>query len=121
MEVADNLPGRVLVRDTKDRDGGTLTDSKLQELVDAGEAKGTLKRLCVTHEEGPGGGIPWLDPGRPSVLPVPVESATGHPGHVQGGCAHPPRAPGPRHHLLHDVEVGASVLLPVIGKPGDEK
>ncbi|MFY1669908.1 DUF397 domain-containing protein [Plantactinospora sp. WMMB334] len=24
VEVADNLPGRVLVRDTKDRDGGTL-------------------------------------------------------------------------------------------------
>ena len=25
VEVADNLPGRVLVRDTKDRQGGTLT------------------------------------------------------------------------------------------------
>lgn len=25
VEVADNLPGMVLVRDTKDRDGGTLT------------------------------------------------------------------------------------------------
>jgi Domain of unknown function (DUF397) len=25
VEVADNMPGRVLVRDTKDRDGGTLT------------------------------------------------------------------------------------------------
>ncbi|MDG4765723.1 DUF397 domain-containing protein [Solwaraspora sp. WMMD406] len=25
VEVADNLPGRVLVRDTKDRSGGTLT------------------------------------------------------------------------------------------------
>ena len=25
VEVADNLAGRVLVRDTKDRDGGTLT------------------------------------------------------------------------------------------------
>jgi hypothetical protein len=24
VEVADNLPGRVLVRDTKDRDGGML-------------------------------------------------------------------------------------------------
>ncbi|MFK3983706.1 DUF397 domain-containing protein [Micromonospora sp. NPDC050397] len=24
IEVADNLPGRVLVRDTKDRTGGTL-------------------------------------------------------------------------------------------------
>jgi len=27
VEVADNLPGRVLVRDTKDRDGGTLAFS----------------------------------------------------------------------------------------------
>lgn len=27
IEVADNLPGVVLVRDTKDRDGGTLTFS----------------------------------------------------------------------------------------------
>ncbi|MGW0431005.1 DUF397 domain-containing protein [Micromonospora sp. NPDC003197] len=25
VEVADNLPGTVLVRDTKDRDGGMLT------------------------------------------------------------------------------------------------
>ena len=25
VEVADNLPGRVLVRDSKDRDGGALT------------------------------------------------------------------------------------------------
>lgn len=25
IEVADNLPGVVLVRDSKDRDGGTLT------------------------------------------------------------------------------------------------
>ncbi|MFI7550482.1 DUF397 domain-containing protein [Micromonospora sediminimaris] len=25
VEVADNLPGRVLVRDSKDRNGGTLT------------------------------------------------------------------------------------------------
>ncbi|MEU8260300.1 DUF397 domain-containing protein [Micromonospora sp. NPDC048999] len=24
VEVADNLPGRILVRDSKDRDGGTL-------------------------------------------------------------------------------------------------
>lgn len=24
VEVADNLPGRVLIRDSKDRDGGTL-------------------------------------------------------------------------------------------------
>ncbi|MEV4541423.1 DUF397 domain-containing protein [Micromonospora echinaurantiaca] len=27
VEVADNLPGRVLVRDSKDRDGGTLAFS----------------------------------------------------------------------------------------------
>ncbi|WP_435871548.1 DUF397 domain-containing protein [Micromonospora humida] len=27
VEVADNLPGRVLVRDSKDRAGGTLTFS----------------------------------------------------------------------------------------------
>lgn len=27
VEVADNLPGRVLVRDSKDRDGGTLSFS----------------------------------------------------------------------------------------------
>jgi len=27
VEVAENLPGRVLVRDTKDRDGGTLAFS----------------------------------------------------------------------------------------------
>jgi len=25
VEVADNLPGRVLVRDSKDRDGGSLS------------------------------------------------------------------------------------------------
>ena len=25
VEVADNVPGQVMVRDTKDRDGGTLT------------------------------------------------------------------------------------------------
>ncbi|MCM0674959.1 DUF397 domain-containing protein [Micromonospora phytophila] len=25
VEAADNLPGRVLMRDSKDRDGGTLT------------------------------------------------------------------------------------------------
>ncbi|WP_326551559.1 DUF397 domain-containing protein [Micromonospora sp. NBC_01813] len=25
VEVADNIPGQVLVRDTKDRDGSTLT------------------------------------------------------------------------------------------------
>ncbi|MEV4495439.1 DUF397 domain-containing protein [Micromonospora arborensis] len=28
VEVADNLPGVILVRDTKDRDGGTLTFSR---------------------------------------------------------------------------------------------
>ncbi|WP_433270773.1 DUF397 domain-containing protein [Micromonospora vinacea] len=28
VEVADNLPGVVLVRDTKDRDGDTLTFSR---------------------------------------------------------------------------------------------
>src|SRR5215212_6139083 len=32
-------------------DGGALTDPDLQKLVDAGEARGTLKRLCVTHED----------------------------------------------------------------------
>ncbi len=30
VEVADNLPGVVLVRDTKDRDGGTLAFSPAQ-------------------------------------------------------------------------------------------
>ena len=37
-------------------EGGSLTDPDLQGLVDSGEAKGTLKRLCVTHEEVPSGG-----------------------------------------------------------------
>ena len=37
-------------------DGGSLTDPDLQRLVDAGEAKGTLKRLCVTHEDTADGG-----------------------------------------------------------------
>ena len=37
-------------------DGGALTDPDLQRLVDASEAKGTLKRLCVTHEDTDGGG-----------------------------------------------------------------
>ena len=32
-------------------DGGSLTDPDLQRLVDAGEARGTLKRVCVTHED----------------------------------------------------------------------
>jgi leucyl aminopeptidase len=37
-------------------EGGKLTDAALQELVDTGEAKGALKRLCVTHEETSDGG-----------------------------------------------------------------
>ena len=37
-------------------DGGSLTDPDLQQLVDSGEAKGTLKRVCVTHEDTPDGG-----------------------------------------------------------------
>ena len=37
-------------------DGGSLTDPDLQRLVDSGEAKGTLKRVCVTHEDTPDGG-----------------------------------------------------------------
>jgi leucyl aminopeptidase len=37
-------------------DGGKLTDAALQHLVDSGEAKGTLKRLCVTHEDTADGG-----------------------------------------------------------------
>jgi leucyl aminopeptidase len=36
-------------------EGGSLTDPDLQRLVDAGEAKGSLKRVCVTHEETPEG------------------------------------------------------------------
>jgi leucyl aminopeptidase len=32
-------------------DGGALTDPELQRLVDSGEARGTLKRVCVTHED----------------------------------------------------------------------
>ena len=52
-------------------DGGTLTDEALQHLVGSGEAKGTLKRLCVTHEERSDGsrrrGSSWSDTnwGRP--------------------------------------------------------
>ncbi|GAB3151381.1 DUF397 domain-containing protein [Micromonospora sonneratiae] len=36
VEVADNLPGTILVRDTKDRDGGTLafTPEAWQAFVD---------------------------------------------------------------------------------------
>jgi leucyl aminopeptidase len=37
-------------------EGGSLTDPDLQALVDAGEAKAQLKRLCVTHEDDPSGG-----------------------------------------------------------------
>jgi leucyl aminopeptidase len=37
-------------------DGGSLTDPGLQRLVDTGEARGTLKRLCVTHEHTNEGG-----------------------------------------------------------------
>ncbi|MDG4765217.1 DUF397 domain-containing protein [Solwaraspora sp. WMMD406] len=45
VEVADNLPGRVLVRDTKDRDGGTLTFSPAawQSFVSASIAETTGK------------------------------------------------------------------------------
>ena len=34
-------------------EGGSLTDPDLQGLVDTGEAKAQLKRLCVTHEDTP--------------------------------------------------------------------
>jgi len=37
-------------------EGGKLTDAVLQKLVDAGEAKAALKRLCVTHEDTDDGG-----------------------------------------------------------------
>jgi leucyl aminopeptidase len=37
-------------------EGGSLTDETLQGLVDGGEAKGALKRLCVAHEDAPDGG-----------------------------------------------------------------
>ena len=36
-------------------EGGSLPDGPLQALVPGGEAKGSLKRVCVTHEEGPDG------------------------------------------------------------------
>lgn len=39
VEVADNLPGRVLVRDTKDRDGGTLTFGPAEWTAFVGFAK----------------------------------------------------------------------------------
>ncbi|MET8092988.1 DUF397 domain-containing protein [Micromonospora sp. NPDC005220] len=43
VEVADNLPGVVLVRDTKDRDGGTLTfgSAQWQGFVSFAKALGT--------------------------------------------------------------------------------
>ncbi|MGC4767709.1 DUF397 domain-containing protein [Micromonospora sp. DT44] len=44
VEVADNLPGVVLVRDTKDRDGATLTfgPSQWQGFVDLAKAIGPV-------------------------------------------------------------------------------
>ncbi|MDW5328609.1 DUF397 domain-containing protein [Plantactinospora sp. KLBMP9567] len=44
VEVADNLPGRVLVRDSKDRDGGTLTfgPAGWQAFVDLAKRVGTV-------------------------------------------------------------------------------
>ncbi|TWG13457.1 uncharacterized protein DUF397 [Micromonospora palomenae] len=44
VEVADNLPGVVLVRDTKDRDGGTLSfePDSWQRFVGLAKAIGPL-------------------------------------------------------------------------------
>ncbi|MFD6751928.1 DUF397 domain-containing protein [Micromonospora gifhornensis] len=44
VEVADNLPGVVLVRDTKDREGGTLrvTPSSWQSFVDLAKQTGSV-------------------------------------------------------------------------------
>ncbi len=44
VEVADNLPDVVLVRDTKDRDGGTLTvnPTQWQRFVDLAKRLGPL-------------------------------------------------------------------------------
>ncbi|PWR08074.1 DUF397 domain-containing protein [Micromonospora acroterricola] len=44
VEVADNLPGVVLVRDTKDRDGGTLTfgPTAWQSFVNLAKEIGTV-------------------------------------------------------------------------------
>ncbi|GAA0365740.1 DUF397 domain-containing protein [Micromonospora gifhornensis] len=44
VEVADNLPGVVLVRDTKDREGGTLrvTPSSWQSFVDLAKQIGSV-------------------------------------------------------------------------------
>jgi hypothetical protein len=44
VEVADNLPGAVLVRDTKDRDGGTLqfNPRTWQSFVDLAKAIGPV-------------------------------------------------------------------------------
>ncbi|MGK5444004.1 DUF397 domain-containing protein [Micromonospora sp. URMC 105] len=43
VEVADNLPGVVLVRDTKDRDGGTLSfePASWRRFIDLAKAIGT--------------------------------------------------------------------------------
>ncbi|MFF3856321.1 DUF397 domain-containing protein [Micromonospora sp. NPDC002575] len=44
VEVADNMPGVVLVRDTKDRDGGTLrfTPDTWQSFVDLAKKSSPL-------------------------------------------------------------------------------
>ncbi|WP_405112594.1 DUF397 domain-containing protein [Micromonospora sp. NBC_01405] len=44
VEVADNMPGVVLVRDTKDRDGGTLhlTPGTWQSFVDLAKQIGPV-------------------------------------------------------------------------------
>ncbi|HEV2075977.1 MAG TPA: M17 family peptidase N-terminal domain-containing protein, partial [Thermoleophilaceae bacterium] len=36
-------------------EGDTLDEPELQALVDAGEAKGGLRKLALTHEDSPGG------------------------------------------------------------------
>ena len=38
-------------------EGESLDDARLRALVDSGEAKGKLKKVAVTHEEAPGGGL----------------------------------------------------------------
>ncbi|WP_444950492.1 DUF397 domain-containing protein [Micromonospora ureilytica] len=45
VEVADNLPGVVLVRDTKNRDGGTLAfgPAAWQSFVDRAKQIGTAR------------------------------------------------------------------------------
>ena len=37
-------------------EGESLPDPELQQLVDLGEAKGSLKKVAVAHEDAPGGG-----------------------------------------------------------------